>query len=161
MSEPHVSHELEGGGAAHVPFTYTLTLEDATLYEVDSRIGQLDILSDPSFELQFTGGARPLHAGLAINYLHLTLPRMGPFLVELAADGVARHTAEHSWEFDESVGVDIRLARMRQVNFTVTGGVAIELPGDGGGAHVVPSVGFSVGVNFDLVPGQARRPRNP
>ncbi len=92
MSEPHVEHELEGEGTTEVPFTYTLTLHDVSLHEAQSRIGQLDILSDPSFELQFTGGARPLQAGLAVNYLHLTLPQMGPFLVELAAHGAAAHT---------------------------------------------------------------------
>lgn len=135
-------------------YQFAYTVSDLHLHELEGRWGQLDILSDPSFQLQFPTSPGPAQGGLMVNYLHYQLPPLGPLILSVAAQGAVNYLDSQGWQLAESLNADIRLARMRWLVLSGSGSLNINFFGPGSGARVEPAGQITLGIEFDLDPRQ-------
>jgi hypothetical protein len=153
LSDPHgqggagVGFDL-GSGQFNYQFSYTIS--DLHLAHLEERWGQLDILSDPSFQLQFPTSVGPAQGGLMVNYLHYQLPQLGPFIVSVAAQGAVNYLEGQGWQLAESLNGDIRLAQMQWLVLSGSGGLNVNFFGPGSGARVEPAGQIVLGVEFQF-----------
>lgn len=153
MSDPHgqggagVGFDL-ASGLFNYQFTYTIA--DLHLDHLEGHWGQLDILSDPAFQLQFPTSVGPAQGGLMVNFLHYQLPRLGPFIVSFAAQGAANHLDSQGWQLAASLNGDIRLAQLNWLVLSGSGGLNVNFFGPGGGARVEPAGQIVLGVEFQF-----------
>lgn len=131
-------------------YQFTYTIADLHLAHFEDRWGQLDILSDPAFQLQFPTSPGPAQGGLMVNFLHYQLPQLGPFIVSVAAQGATNYLDGQGWQLAPSLNGDIRLAEMRWLVLSGSGGLNVNFFGPGGGAHVEPAGQIVLGVEFEF-----------
>jgi hypothetical protein len=153
LSDPHG----QGGAGVGVDlvsgeysFQFSYTISDVRLEHLEGTWGQLDIFSDPSFQLQFPTSPGPAQGGLMVNYLHWQLPQLGPFIVSLAAEGAFNYIAGQGWQLAEALSGDIRLAQLRWLVISGSGGLNVNFHDSGAGARVEPAGEITIGVEFEF-----------
>jgi hypothetical protein len=143
-------------GSFNYQFQYTVS--GLHLHELNGKLGQLDILSDPAFQLQFPTSPGAAQGGLMVNYLHWQLPQLGPVIVNLAVQGAANHLQAQGWQLSHNLNADIRLARAQWLVLSGSGGFNVNFFGSGG-ARVEPTGQITLGVEFLLEQHQVVRQR--
>ena len=110
-------------------------LEDVSLADLDTRFGQFSLFHEPAFQLQFPTPVSPLQAGVMMNFVHWTMPQLGPTIVEFAAQGAVNYLDGQGWQLAPALNGESRLAKMRWLSFTV--GVQMNLTYDENSRSVV------------------------
>jgi hypothetical protein len=145
----------------HGTFAMQLTLswDDLHLTEMEGRLGQLSLFSEPAAQIQFPTPVSPLQAGVLVNFAHWTLPRMGPVIVSTAAQGAVNYIDTQGWQLSPSLNGDIRLANMKWVSLTV--GFQLNITPDSSWARFTVEPAATVGITFNCLfgGGQVCRPR--
>jgi hypothetical protein len=138
----------------------TLTWDNLHLAEMENRLGQFNLFSDPAAQIQFPTPVSPLQAGVLINFVHWTLPRMGPVIVSTAAQGALNYIDTQGWQVSPSLNGDIRLANMQWVSVTVS--LQLNMTPDSSWTRftVEPAATFGLTFNCLFGGGQVCRPRS-
>jgi hypothetical protein len=137
LSDPHgqdgagVGFDLHSG-QFNDEFTYTIA--DLHLEHFEGHWGQLDILSDPGVPAPVRHLGRARQGGLMDSFLHYQLRQLGPFIVSFAAQGAANYLDNQGWQRAPSLNGDIRLAEMKRLVLSGSGGLNVNFFGDSGGA---------------------------
>ncbi|KAA2254508.1 hypothetical protein F0L68_30480 [Solihabitans fulvus] len=139
-------------------FQFQYTLADLRLEHLEGTLGELDILSDPAFQLQFPTSPGPVQAGLMVNFLHWKLPQLGPVIASVAVQGATNYLDTQGWQLAPSLNGDIRLAQAKWLVLSGSGGCNVNF--FGGGARVEPSAQVTIGVEFVLDPQHILRLQN-
>jgi hypothetical protein len=153
LSDPHgqggagVGFDLHSG---QFNYQFTYTIADLHLEHLEGHWGQLDILSDPAFQLQFPTSVGPAQGGLMVNFLHYQLPQFGPFIASFAAQGAANYLDNQGWQLAPSLNGDIRLAELKWLVLSGSGGLNVNFFGTGAGARVEPAGQIVLGVEFQF-----------
>ena len=95
------------------------SLTDLTLHHWRARWGHFSLLGEAEYTLRFPTPVSPLQAGLSVEFLNLTLPRLGPFIVEAAAEGALDYVHGEGFELSPSLRGDIALARVPWLHFSL------------------------------------------
>jgi len=165
MGHPHSQQSLPYDFSLvadlHGSFAMQLTLswENLHLAEMEGRLGQLSLFSEPAAQFQLPTPVSPLQAGVLVNFAHWTLPRMGPVIVSTAAQGALNYVDTQGWQLSPSLNGDIRLATMRWVSLTV--GFQLNVTADPSWAsfHVEPAATIGLTFNCLFGAGEVCRPR--
>lgn len=141
-------------------FDLSLTWEHLHLTEMEGRLGQLDLFSDPTAQFDFNTAVSPLQAGVLINFAHWTLPRMGPVIVSTAARAAENYVVGQGWQLSPNLKGNINLALMRWVSVNV--GFQLNITPDHSWAHFSVEPAASVALTFSCLfdNGEVCRPRH-
>lgn len=167
MSEPNGPHPQGSAGvgldlrSGQFTYQFQYTISDLRLEHLEGKLGQLDILSDPAFQLQFPMSVGPGQGGLMVNFLHWQFPQFGPFIASTALQGAVNHLDTQGWQLAPSLNGDIRLAQAKWLVLSGSGGLNVNFFGPGSGARVEPSAQMTLSVEFVLDPQQIIRVQRP
>ena len=135
-----------------VQFQLTIPVWEFRLAHLGNHITSLDLFSDPSIQLDFSNTAGPAHAGLALNYLHWTLPQLGPVATSLALQGTLQYLDTQHWGLTTALNGDVSLLDLEWMNVKVFGQVDVNVTAPNTGFVSNPTFGLTF--EFKCKPGQ-------